>query len=135
MSDTTEELAERIEARDFTYCSATYHDPLRFQKFLVWTPYIVEARPRALAYARATWGEPSKIHHYPRTYVREARELLAAGRYESDENPRLNLAEAQELHEAIGAAIEAGDTSRLVRARELAAILVSDILSIEEVSR
>jgi hypothetical protein len=38
----------------------------------------------------------------------------------------LNHAEAQELHEAIGAAIETGDLSGLRRARELAAVLVSD---------
>lgn len=34
--------------------------------------------------------------------------------------------EAQELHELIGAAIETGDTSGLARARELAAVVVSD---------
>lgn len=38
----------------------------------------------------------------------------------------LTGAEAQEMHEAIGAAIE-GDASRLERARELAAVLVSDV--------
>lgn len=34
--------------------------------------------------------------------------------------------EAQELHELIGAAIEAGDTSGLIRARELASLVLSD---------
>jgi hypothetical protein len=34
--------------------------------------------------------------------------------------------EAQELHEAIGAAVETGDVSGLRRAREIAAIIVSD---------
>lgn len=38
----------------------------------------------------------------------------------------IDNSEAQELHERIGAAIETGDTSSLARARELAAIVVSD---------
>jgi hypothetical protein len=44
------------------------------------------------------------------------------------DQPKLNHSEAQELHEAIGAAIETGDLSTLSRARELAAVLVSDTL-------
>jgi hypothetical protein len=38
----------------------------------------------------------------------------------------IDNSEAQELHERIGAAIETGDTSGLARARELAAVVVSD---------
>ena len=34
--------------------------------------------------------------------------------------------EAQELHETIGTAIETGDPGRLPRAREIAAVIVSD---------
>jgi hypothetical protein len=49
-------------------------------------------------------------------------------RYDEEEAAAssLNPAEAQELHEAIGVAIETGDTSGLSRARELAAVLVAD---------
>lgn len=39
----------------------------------------------------------------------------------------INLQEAQELHEAIGAAIEHGDSTGLFRARQIAAVLVSDL--------
>ena len=38
----------------------------------------------------------------------------------------MNEAEANELHELVGAAFETGDTTDLRRARELAALVVSD---------
>ena len=44
----------------------------------------------------------------------------------------LNIDEAQELHELIGAAIEAEDYSGLKRARELASIVVTDAEQIHE---
>lgn len=68
-----------VEARNYTYCSATYESPLTFRKFLVFTPSKPEAQRRALAYARARWGEPKLIHVYPRNYLKQARALLAAG--------------------------------------------------------
>jgi hypothetical protein len=69
-----------IEARNYTYCSATYHAPeLTFRKFLVMTPYVTEAQERAHAYARQHWGEPDNIHYYPRNYVRKARDLYLLG--------------------------------------------------------
>ncbi len=73
--------AADIEARNFTYCSAVYHEPLRFEKFLVPTGLVKKARPIALRYATAAWGEPVKLYLYPRTYVKEARALFAEGRY------------------------------------------------------
>ena len=71
-----------IEAREFTYCSATYTSPLAFRKFLVMTPNVPEARERARAYAVARWGEPDLIHLYPRNYVAKARALYAAGEHD-----------------------------------------------------
>jgi hypothetical protein len=44
----------------------------------------------------------------------------------------LTLAEAQELHESIGAAMDTGDVSHLVRALELAGLVVCDALVNEE---
>ncbi len=70
-----------IEAREYTYCSATYHDPLRWEKFLVPAVKVAEARRQAEAYALAQWGEPSQIHLYPRNYVKNARALYASGRF------------------------------------------------------
>ena len=79
----TDKYAEQVEAREYSYCSATYRDPLRWQKFLVWTPHRKDAVLRATRYARQTWGQPDEIRVYPRNYVRQARQLLAVGRHES----------------------------------------------------
>ena len=73
--------AADIEARNFTYCSATYHEPLRWEKFLVPAVKVKEARAQAEAYALAQWSKPSRIHLYPRNYVVKARELFAARRF------------------------------------------------------
>ena len=70
-----------IEQKNYTYCSAVYEKPeLRFEKFLVPSPFSKEAYAQAMNYATAQWGEPSKIHIYPRNYVKKARDLFAAGR-------------------------------------------------------
>ncbi len=73
---------EQIEARDYTYCSATYGNPLTFRKFLVGSPLSAEAKVRALAYATKQWGEPVKINLYPRNYVAKARALFADGMHD-----------------------------------------------------
>jgi hypothetical protein len=79
-------LADRVEAREFTYCTASYRQPeLRWEHFLVWTTSKPEARNRARAYATDRWGPPHELHVYPRNYIREARELVAEGRYPVDE--------------------------------------------------
>lgn len=75
--------ADRVEAREFTYCTATYTAPeLRWERFLVWTTSKSEARNWARAYATDRWGTPHELHVYPRNYIREARALAAQGRYE-----------------------------------------------------
>lgn len=72
---------EDIEARNFSYASATYRDPLRWEKFLVPSPFKGPALEQARTYAAATWGDDySAIRVYPRTYVKEARLLFAQGR-------------------------------------------------------
>jgi hypothetical protein len=77
---------EAIEAREYTYCSATYLDPLRWEKFLVpMARNSAVALEQADAYAREMWGEPTTINLYPRNYVRKARELFAAGRFPGGE--------------------------------------------------
>ncbi len=73
--------AEDIEARNYVYCSATYSDPLRWEKFLA--PHPTNRNAALIAatdYATAQWGEPVTIRLYPRNYVKEARRLFAAGR-------------------------------------------------------
>jgi hypothetical protein len=73
---------DKIESREFTYCSAVYQEPLTFRKFLVMTPSLPEARKRAHAFAAARWGEPHHVYYYPRTYVKQARELYALGQHD-----------------------------------------------------
>ena len=70
-----------IERREFTYCTA-YFAGLESHYFLVMTPSLPQARERARAYVMARWGEPRIMHLYPRKYVREARELYAAGKHD-----------------------------------------------------
>jgi len=71
--------AERIEAREFTYCVATYGPPYTSHAFVVGTPSRPEARVRAEKFASRQWGRPNEVRLYPRTYVRNARGLFALG--------------------------------------------------------
>lgn len=82
--------APQIAARQFTYCSAFYPAritarllsataPEPHEHFLVMTPDRADAHARAVAYATERWGAPKSVNVYPRTYVREARKLYAAG--------------------------------------------------------
>jgi hypothetical protein len=73
---------EQVEARDFTFCTAVYGNPLRFERFIVGTGLKSEAEPRARAFATEQWGEPEKLWLYPRTYIKDARRLLAEGRHD-----------------------------------------------------
>jgi hypothetical protein len=75
----TREALEAVERRDYTYCTATYPDPLTFRKFIVLEPRSRQAMRRAMQYATARWGKPEVLRIYPRNYVRKARALAAAG--------------------------------------------------------
>ena len=69
---------------DFTYCVAWWPAARSFT-FLVMTASKPQARRRAYCYAmaqRPEWGEPCEIDLYPRRYVREARQLYAAGKHD-----------------------------------------------------
>jgi hypothetical protein len=79
---------DALEARDYTFCVATYTDPLTWRRFLVGTPSRPAARERAMAFAVARWGEPESISCYPRNYIREARALFAAGMHDGDQRTR-----------------------------------------------
>jgi len=70
---------QQIEDRDFSFAQAFYRDPHQCRVFIVGTPHKQAAKARALHFATQHWGEPYKIIVYPRTYVRDARKLLAAG--------------------------------------------------------
>lgn len=70
---------EQIEARDFSMAQAFYSEPFACRHFVVGSPFKAEATERAWAFAERTWGRPSKIHVYPRTYVAECRKLHAEG--------------------------------------------------------
>lgn len=79
------DLAARVRAREYSYCSCTYRGAdgwPRWERFLVWTPSKPEARRRALGYCTGQWGEPFDIWVSPRNYITEARRLLAQGRHE-----------------------------------------------------
>mgnify|MGYP000400140192 CR=1 FL=1 len=78
---------EQIERRDYSFCVATYKDPLRWERFLVNATNVRKATEDARTYAYKTWGEPADIKAYPRNYIREARRLLAEGRYEGAASP------------------------------------------------
>ena len=73
---------EALETRDYTFCVATYGDPLRFHRFLIGTPSKPEAIQRATAFAVGRWGQPERISVYPRNYIRKARALFAAGMHD-----------------------------------------------------
>ena len=74
---------DRIEARDFTFCQAFFSNPYGVRTFVVMTPSKTQARRRAAVYAgRRFEQEPTKILLYPRTYVKDARELYAAGKHD-----------------------------------------------------
>jgi len=73
--------ASQIASRDFTYVQAAYPG-LEWHEFVIGTPSKPEASARALAYARARWGEPDKVFTYPRKYVKDARVAFAAGRHD-----------------------------------------------------
>ena len=73
---------DMLESRDYTFCSAVYSNPLRWHQFLIGTPSKPEATKRARAFAVARWGEPERIHVYPRNYIRQARSLFAAGMHD-----------------------------------------------------
>ena len=72
---------EALDARHFSFASAIYRDPVRCHRFVVLTPWQTAARLAALRYCRRHWGEPAELHTYPRTYVRDARALVAAGHW------------------------------------------------------
>lgn len=78
---------EQIERRDYSFCVATYKDPLRWERFLVAATSARQAAADARAYATGRWGEPADVKVYPRNYVREARQLFAEGRYEGAPSP------------------------------------------------
>lgn len=78
---------EQISRRDYSFCSATYQDPLRWEHFLVGATSARQAVEAARVYASARWGEPADVKVYPRNYIREARRLLAEGRYEGAASP------------------------------------------------
>lgn len=88
------EARDLVDRREFVFVSVTYrrevpvgrfnpfgigHD---FHKFVVvGTHSVVEAREVAARYAAERWeGEP-EINCYPRTYIRDARALVAQGEY------------------------------------------------------
>lgn len=74
---------EAIEARDFTFCQAFFSEPWDCRTFVVMTPARPEARKRADAYAAQRYERtPAKINLYPRTYVKDARKLYAAGKHD-----------------------------------------------------
>jgi hypothetical protein len=70
---------DQLEARAYTFCVATYNDPLTWRQFLIGTPSRREAASRAQAFAEARWGKPDSLTCYPRNYIREARSLFALG--------------------------------------------------------
>lgn len=76
-------MTDVIEERYFTLCQAFFSDPWGVEKFLVLTPSKVEAKARAARYSVKHFDRvPTKILVYPRTYVKEARTLYAAGKHD-----------------------------------------------------
>ncbi len=74
--------AEQIERRDFTYCLAIWHEPVRSESFVIGTPVLADAKPRALAYATERWGEPDQLDLTAASRIVQARKLYAEGRHD-----------------------------------------------------
>ena len=68
---------DQLEARAYTFCSATYRKPLTWHQFLIGTPSRREAASRAQAFAEARSGKPDSLTCYPRNYIREAHSCCA----------------------------------------------------------
>lgn len=74
--------AGQIDRRDFTYCTAIWHDPYRWEEFVVGTPVLADARPRALAYATGQGAEPDVLMLDAANKVVQARKAFADGRHD-----------------------------------------------------
>jgi hypothetical protein len=82
---------EQIERRDFSLVGVNYRRPRpvserhpagwehESHKFVVGSPSVPVARRVGRAYAAMRWGEPHQVHVYPRNYIQDARQLVAAG--------------------------------------------------------
>lgn len=73
-------MTERdFEERQFSFAQVFYKDPHAVRHFIVRTPWKREALERARVFAERNWGPPDRVIVYPRTYVRDARKLVAQG--------------------------------------------------------
>jgi len=73
--------SQYIEDRQFTYVSFHLMNPFEVESYVILEPSEPKARAKAKAFVRRMWpGRKVKVHLYPRTYVRKARELATEGR-------------------------------------------------------
>lgn len=66
MTDARGLTAAQIERRDYTWCTAIWHDPYRWENFVIGTPVLADAKPRALEFAAGRWGEPDQLRGFRR---------------------------------------------------------------------
>lgn len=77
------EFEELLDQRNFTYVSISGGVSGEFDKFVIWLAKpVTEVRARAEAFIRRLYGRDLLYHLFPRTYVREARELARLGMHE-----------------------------------------------------
>ena len=74
--------ATQIERRDYTYCTAVWHNPYRREEFVTGTPILADAQTRALTYATRQWGEPDELMLETANKIVQARKMFTAGRHD-----------------------------------------------------
>jgi len=77
------EFEKLLDQRNFTYVSIYGEMSGEPHNFVIWlSKPLTEVRARAEAFIHGLYGRDLSYHLYPRTYVREARELARLGMHE-----------------------------------------------------